>query len=456
MKKFLSVLCLLLSTTMYAQELHIRNIQIDGLKTTKEATVLRELSFSVGDQVTIKELNSLLEENKSNLLNQWLFNFVDFTPIIKESEVDILLKVTERWYLWPYPIFEISERNFNVFWDSLRHSNFQDFSKFNYGVFLNWHNFRGRNELLKIKYRKGYKEHYLFEYDIPYLNQEKTWGAIFKTELFRMQKFHYKTDNHLLLYTLPGENLLKEHKISLAFQYKPGINNSHKIEVESSKISTQHSVENPTFLLSDSLNFQYVRFDYHFIQEKRDYKEYALDGYMRELCVEAFHGIGNNYHNISLTAKAEHHHQFHPRWSVGNSIKAKASWKDEIPYILNQAFGFEDYLRGYEYYVIDGSQFAITKTAVKWALLPTTEVQLSIIPWEQFSKSHFSIYFSIFADMGYVYNQKVVNNPLNNEFLMSQGFSIDIVSYYDKLLRLECSRNHLGETGFFIHFSNPF
>ena len=91
--------------------------------------MLRELSFSVGDKVTVQELHLLLEENRSNLLNQWLFNFVDFTHIIKKSEVDILLKVSERWYVWPYPIFEISERNFNVFWDSLRHSNFQDFSR---------------------------------------------------------------------------------------------------------------------------------------------------------------------------------------------------------------------------------------------------------------------------------------------------------------------------------------
>jgi len=456
MKQFISVLCMLLSMNLYAQELHIRNIQIDGLKTTKEATILRELSFSVGEKVNIQELHLLLEENKSNLLNQWLFNFIDFTPIIKGKEVDILIKVTERWYIWPYPVFEISERNFNVFWDSLRHSKFQDFSRLNYGVFLNWYNFRGRNELLKIKYRKGYKEHYLFEYDIPYLNPEKTWGAIFQTEFFRMRKFHYQTDNHLLLYTLPGENLFKEHKISLAFQYKPGIHNTHKLELEGSKMSTQYSVKNPDFFLSDSINFQYARFDYHFIQEKRDYKEYPLDGHMYELCAEAFHGIRNSYHNFTITAKAEHHHQFHPRWSAGNSIKAKASWKDEIPYILKQAIGFEDYLRGYEYYVIDGSQFAMTKTALKWALLPTTEVQLSIIPWEQFSKSHFSIYFSIFADMGYVYNQEGLNNPLNNKLLMSQGFSIDIVSYYDKLIRLECSRNHLGETGLFIHFSNPF
>ena len=84
MKKFLFSSCLLISTALYAQELNIRNIQIDGLKTTKEATVLRELSFAEGDKVTIQDLQLLLEENKSNLLNQWLFNFVDFIPIMFE------------------------------------------------------------------------------------------------------------------------------------------------------------------------------------------------------------------------------------------------------------------------------------------------------------------------------------------------------------------------------------
>ena len=39
-------------------------------------------------------------------------------------------------------------------------------------------------------------------------------------------------------------------------------------------------------------------------------------------------------------------------------------------------------------------------------------------------------------------------------FLMERGFSIDIVSYYDKLIRLECSRNHLGETGFYSLFQS--
>ena len=60
MKTFLLVFLCMLNTALNAQELQIRNIQIDGLKTTKEATVLRELSFSVGDKVTIQELHLLL------------------------------------------------------------------------------------------------------------------------------------------------------------------------------------------------------------------------------------------------------------------------------------------------------------------------------------------------------------------------------------------------------------
>ena len=40
--------------------------------------------------------------------------------------------------------------------------------------------------------------------------------------------------------------------------------------------------------------------------------------------------------------------------------------------------------------------------------------------------------------------------------LWGNGISIDYVTYYDKLLRIEFSANHLGEKGVFLHFSNPF
>jgi hypothetical protein len=40
--------------------------------------------------------------------------------------------------------------------------------------------------------------------------------------------------------------------------------------------------------------------------------------------------------------------------------------------------------------------------------------------------------------------------------LWGRGFSIDYVTYYDKMLRIEFSVNELGEKGVFLHFSNPF
>ena len=48
------------------------------------------------------------------------------------------------------------------------------------------------------------------------------------------------------------------------------------------------------------------------------------------------------------------------------------------------------------------------------------------------------------------------SKSLANTFLWSSGVSLDYVTYYDKLLRIEFSINHLGEKGVFLHFSNPF
>ena len=438
-----------------SQNLIIKNIFIDGLKTTKENTLLRELNFQEGDTINLKDLESIIEENKSNLLNQWLFNFVEFNPIIQKKYIDILIKVTERWYIWPYPIFEIGERNFNVFWDTLRQSNFQNFSKLNYGVFLNWYNFRGKNELLKIKYRKGYKDHYLFEYDIPYVNRKKTWGVVMRAELFNMKEFYFKTINNQLIYTEINSNKFIDKKFALGIKFKPKINIVHTLEVKATNMKTDDKVDNINFLYDNQNKFNFLVFDYLFSQEKRDYKVYPLNGSLNEFHIEYFQGINNNFKNLSLSLKIDNHNKFLEKWSIGNSIKLKNNINKNLPYVLNNALGFEDYLRGYEYYVIDGGKYIISKSSIKHELIPMTEITLPGIPWKEFNKTHFSLYFSIFADMGFVEGDNY-NNFLNNKFLFSQGISLDLVTYYDKILRLEISRNHLNEIGFFIHFSNPF
>ena len=162
MRLILTFLIVIINLTSYSQEIfRVNSIEIEGNKLTKRETILRELSFKIGDNLTLNEFNEKLKQSELNIGSQWLFNFVDIVPSYNQNEIDINIEVVERWYVWPYPILEVSERNFNVFWDSLQKSNYSDFSRLNYGVFLNWYNFRGRNELMKLKFRKGYKEHYL-------------------------------------------------------------------------------------------------------------------------------------------------------------------------------------------------------------------------------------------------------------------------------------------------------
>jgi hypothetical protein len=47
-------------------------------------------------------------------------------------------------------------------------------------------------------------------------------------------------------------------------------------------------------------------------------------------------------------------------------------------------------------------------------------------------------------------------NFLADRPLLGTGLGLDLVTSYDQVLRLEAAVNHLGETGLYLHFSQPF
>jgi hypothetical protein len=119
----------------------VKDILIKGNKITHDHIILRELSFKKNDTIHSSKEKEIFRKSKENVLNTSLFNFVTIDTINANNGVsDILITVVERWYFWPLPFFEISERNFNTWWDN------KDFSKAAYGLFLSHENFRGRKE----------------------------------------------------------------------------------------------------------------------------------------------------------------------------------------------------------------------------------------------------------------------------------------------------------------------
>ncbi|MEZ5027861.1 MAG: hypothetical protein R2765_03650 [Ferruginibacter sp.] len=114
----------------------------------------------------------------------------------------------------------------------------------------------------------------------------------------------------------------------------------------------------------------------------------------------------------------------------------------------------ENYLRGLEYYVIDGVATALTKYTLKKKsfLLKCRsgffQNYLQKIPFTFFAKTY--------GDSGYVYTKDIYTTRLNNRLLCSGGFGIDILTLYDINLRFEYSFNQLGENGLFLHNQSGF
>ena len=458
---FLILLLFFVSFLGYSQDtITISNITITGNKITQAEIILRELAFSENSSFSATDLEQKIKESEQNLINLKLFNFVEINHTLKDSQVEITIDVTEKWYFWPYPVFEISERNFNSWWNEFKASDYSDFSRLNYGLYLNWNNFRGRNELLQLKIRRGFKEHYLFSYQVPYFNKEKTIGINTNLQLFRRKKSFYKTENDTLLYYTNNDVFTtKDYEFNTDLLYRKGVHKTHHLRFHYflSEVDTAITNKNSNYLSNSSNSGSYAKLSYQFTNEKRDYVEYSLHGYYLHFEGTKYFKGTSPVDHFEIIGKAEKHLELKDRFFLGSSFKGKWSSDAYQPYFAQRGFGFDDYVRGYEYYVVDGQDFWLSKTVLKYALIEKTNFDIPYVKMKQFNKSHYSLYLGLFSDMGYVIDKQTEeDNTLSNSLLWGNGISLDYVTYYDKLLRIEFSVNHLGEKGVFLHFSNPF
>ena len=152
-----------------------------------------------------------------------------------------------------------------------------------------------------------------------------------------------------------------------------------------------------------------------------------------------------------------YHQKIANRFYFYNATKARYSSEKILPHFLSEALGYEANLSGYEPYVIDGSDYVITKYNMKFQVVKPSTYTIPFIRMTQFNKIHYAVYINLFADAGYVNND--FPNPTNtmvNTWQFSAGAGIDLVTYYDQVFRIDYAINRYGERGFFLHIETPF
>lgn len=449
-----------LPNTANSNSYHIINsIYITGNKVTRDFIITREIPFKAGDTLSAELLQARLANTQQNIMNTALFNFVDVEKKDVDSlHTDIYIHVTERWYIWPVPIFEIEERNFNTWLDS------RNLARSTYGFNIFHDNFLGRKQSLSINYRSGYTNLIGLGYRIPYIDKKQRHGIGFSVGFSNNHEIAYATVNNGLLFYKDTEAFVrKEFSTRLTYSYRHRIYNNHYIEARYYSGEIQDTLttlgENYSYYTGNKSTMSFLSLDYVFRRDRRNYKYYPLKGYYFDFQVTKY-GLGimknENLDVVQVHSSVKKYWQLSNRFYAAASIKGKLSGSSHQPYSVVKAFGYNTYVRGYEYYVIDGYHYGLIKAGITYEIVKPKTYKLPLIKLEQFNKFYYALYARIYTDFGYVDNPVNYNmNRLNNMYLFGSGAAIDIVTYYDGVLRIEYSFNKLGESGFFLHLTAP-
>jgi outer membrane protein assembly factor BamA len=436
----------------------ITGIEITGNKVTKEFVILRELLFVTGDSILKMEMIPVLQHSRENLLNTSLFNFV-FIDVrhLPENRIIVEITVTERWYIWPVPILEYAERNFSEFIKN------KEWDKLVYGAYLKWNNFRGRRELLTGKIRLGYINEYAILYEVPNLGKKQQHGITTGFNLSHQNEVFVETVNNVPVEYEPTElpaQVLIDAFGKYSFRRKHYSSHTFRLDYLHYGISDSVMLVNPNYLGDSLTSLNYFTLSYEFKHDVRDSKVYPLHGFMVKVNVGKV-GLGIfpdfPYPTLLLTGVLMYHQELARRVYFYNTTKVNFSSEKILPHIMNRGLGYSENLSAYEPYVMDGSDYIITKYNLKFQLVKPATYTIPFIKMEQFNKIHYAIYFNIFADAGFVHNE--FPNPTNtmvNNWQYSAGVGLDLVTYYDQVIRIDYAINRYREHGIFFHLETPF
>lgn len=438
---------------------HIMGAVVSGNKTTKEHVILRELTVRQGDTLSTTGLYLQLERSRQNLQNLGLFNTVDVLPLwISATEVLVEVTVNERWYLWPSPILELADPNFNTWWRT------RDPDRLNYGLYLNKYNFRGRNETIYLQLQFGYARQFGLRYRVPWFDKRQRWGMSIGGGWFEQKEITIGTRGNVRIFHSPViGNAREETHADAELTYRPMLDVRHYLRIGFTQADVVDSVATlaPDYFNDGRTHTRFLSMAYGVSWDRRDVRVFPRRGHFADLKVQR-HGLGLlDDQAPGTTTIFGSVHKWVPlrqRFTLNGSVRGKVSMGGPVPYFVQEGLGYStNAVRGFEYYVVDGQHWVLGRTNIVYTLVKPLVRRVEFMPIEEFRTFNFALYLHAFVDAGYVWDDRyAAANFLDNDWLSGTGLGLDMVTSYDQVVRLEYSFNSIGEDGLYLHFTQPF
>lgn len=444
--------CLLLwGMSSFAQTHWVSRIEVQGLEKTKEKVVLRQLTFAAGDTVSSTDLPQLIEINTSNVYNLGLFNSVVIDDSLVNDSLQFLITVRERWYIWPNPYLAFEERTFAEWWAD------RDLDRLVVGGGVTWENVSGWNDRIFAYGQIGYSRRVALSYTRPFLFPEWKVDGTFGLRYINNKEIGYDTQDGILqLARLQNSPMRQSIDVYAQFGKRFTARRILYLTANFQYFRPNDSIVffNEEYLTTGGNREFYPSLTLSYVNDQRDLRTFPLKGYKYALTLRqsGLPGVGTTYFTKALVS-GSWHRPLGKRFNLALGLQGLALLGDRVPYFDKFFIGFENFVRGYEPYVVDGSMIAIGKSELKLAIIPRHIVHWKLIPLRKFQDFPLGLYLSLFGDAGYVHDNTFNNHDpyLKDKWLTGGGVGLNFVTFYDKLLRVELSFNHLG--GYALNFN---
>ncbi len=435
------------------EKVMVKNIVTTGNKQTKHRIILRELPVKTGDTIAATAIPDLQLLIRQRLANTGLFNEITVVPdTISDAEINWNIHVKERWYIWPEVSVKLADWNFNVWWDEMNH----DLRRVNLSVNITHNNFRGTTDKLSVGGQIGYTRKLSLSYTRPYVDKSQKHGFGVSFNYGENEETSYKTDSNKLLFArLPNRPILRVADGYLSYFFRPGYDTKHifRIGYRDLKVADTFLKLNNDYYQNSSTKMRMIDLSYRIEKNHTDNWIYPLRGYKTNLTATALYGLEGFDFLAQLYLEHGVYKQLAKKWFFSSIFRGRLMVPQALPYALRGGLGRDyDYVRGYEYYVVDGYQFGLVRFSLKRELLNSLNVLH--LPFRYLPNIPLRLYPKIFTDAGYITNPQPGNSFLNSRLLYSVGAGVDIVTIYDIKLRVEYTINHLGQKGLFLHFTS--
>lgn len=438
-----------------ADSVTITGIYLSGHKRTRERVIFREMDLKRGARIPSANLEERVQLSYNTLMNTNLFASVDIRiDTLSADEVQLILNIRETWYLYPVPIFELADRNFNVWLNEMNAS----LDRVNIGAKLNYYNFTGRRDKLKIGFLTGYKREYGASYFHPYINAAGSLGLELSYKYRRQREQNYLTvDNRQEFYRDEDNFVYRQTTADVKLSYRRHLYVTHQLKVgyrATQVADTIGRVLNPDFFGGGRTEQDFLTLGYAYTKDKRDVRGYPWKGYLIRFSLDK-DGLGFTGERDGLTAGFTYA-KFLPlndKYSINFGAGGKYSLiRTQQPFLENRAIGFgNNGLVGYQFYVVDGLDMLIWRAGIRRELFRTKINLGKFMPLDAFRYIPMRFLLSAQFNQGFANSPFVgENNPLSNELLTGFSVGVDGVFFYDMVGSLQYNHNHLGEGGVFL------